>query len=238
MQVRSLKAKRFLGGPRGFPMEFFHRVPSPPRPQQCVAFDNFLQGSQHDGLAGGSGREAGRSRRTKTMTATRARKKISEFLRNPLRFPARYVAKANPPAAGLASQGLERKIVTGVLLRVKKHPPFGWDSWFIERPIFIAGFHRGVLLRRIGEKALDRFPGACACRSLIGPAASTYVQKAGLVRMNVGNDSRTNGNFWVVRARRQPLEITEQSRKPAFVTGFTPWLHKKRARHAQSTFQS
>src|SRR5438094_437960 len=117
MQVRSLKAKRFLGGPRGFPMEFFHRVPSPPRPQQ------------------------------------------------------------------------------------------------------------GVTLGRIDEKAPDRFPGACACRSLIGPAASTYVQKAGLVRMNVGNDSRTNGNFWVVRARRQPLEITEKSRKPAFVTGFTPWLH-------------
>src|SRR5437762_11041868 len=136
-QVRPLQAKRFLGTPRGFLRKLFQRIGPPPRAQQSVAFDDFLQRSQHNKLAGCSCREARRSCGAKTMTATRARRKISEFLWNPLWFSARHLAKANPPAASPACQGLERKIVNGVLLRVKKHPPFRRDGWFIERPVFV-----------------------------------------------------------------------------------------------------
>ena len=111
-QVRSHEAKRFFGIPRVFLRKLFHRVGPPPRTQQSVAFDDFLQRSQHNRLAGCSCREARRGCGAKTMTATRARKKISEFLRNPLWFSARHLAKANPPAPGLACQWLEGKSST------------------------------------------------------------------------------------------------------------------------------
>src|SRR6266576_4510636 len=101
------------------------------------------------------------------MPATRAGKKISEFLRNPSWFSARHVAKANPAAPSRARQGLERKTVKAVLLRVKKHPTFRRDGWFIEWPIFVAGFNRGVLVRRVGEKALNAFSNASGRRSIV-----------------------------------------------------------------------
>src|SRR5207244_1103550 len=111
---------------------------------------DFLQCSQQNRLARCSCRESGRSCGTKTMTATRAGMEIREFLRNPLWFSARHVPKANPLAASLARQGLERETVKSVLLRMKKHPAFWSDGWFIEQPIFVARFNRGVLVCRVG----------------------------------------------------------------------------------------
>src|SRR5258708_39989358 len=112
------------------------------------------------------------------MTATRARKQISKFLRNPIWFAARHVAKANPSAASVACQGLERKIVTGILFCVKKPPAFGRNGWFFEQPIFVIGFNRRILFRRICEKALDGLAPACGCRGVVGPAASSHLQKS------------------------------------------------------------
>src|SRR5439155_14394520 len=220
-QVRSLQAERFLVTPRGFLRKLFDRIGPPPTAQQSVAFDDFLQRSQHNRLAGCSCRKARRSCGTKTMRATRSRKKISEIRRNPLWFSARHITKADPQAASPAGQGLEREIVTGVLLRVKKHPALGGNGRFIKRPTFVAGFNRCVLLRRIGEKALDGFRHACGCRSVFRPAASSHVQEAGLLRIQMGNDSSTNGDLRVMRSRRRLLEITEQSRKPALIPDVT-----------------
>src|SRR2546423_836745 len=83
-QVRANQAKRFFGTPCGFLRKLFHRIGSPPGPQQSVAFNDLLQGSQHNWLAGRSSRESRRSCGAKAMNATRARKKICEFFRHPL----------------------------------------------------------------------------------------------------------------------------------------------------------
>src|SRR5207237_1790351 len=81
-QVRPLQAKRFLGTPRGFLSNLFQRIGPPPRAQQSVAFDDFLQRSHDNRFAGCSFCEASLSFGAKTMSATRVRIKISEFCIN------------------------------------------------------------------------------------------------------------------------------------------------------------
>src|SRR5439155_3469299 len=47
------------------------------------------------------------------------------------------------------------------------------------------------------------------------------VPDAALLRMQARHDPCTNGNFRVIRSRRHPLEIAEQSRKPALIPDVT-----------------
>src|SRR5882672_8514616 len=119
-QIGTLQSDCVLSAPCRFCGIFLHRISAPPCARHSVAFDDFLQGPQHNRLAGCSCGKAGRSCGTKTMSGSGSRIKIGKFLGSPMRFPAQGLAKADPPAASLACEWLEGKIVQGILLRMKK----------------------------------------------------------------------------------------------------------------------
>ena len=78
--------------------------------------------------------------------------------------------RAYAPAATevrINRQSAAASVVDGVVIYPPLPPGDASDGGFIERPLFVAGFNRGILGRRVSEKPLDAFPHAGGRRSVV-----------------------------------------------------------------------